>query len=291
MTLTAIISYIINGILMGGLYGLTSAAWSFQCGALKFANFAYGACIMFTMYLTYWPIAVWGWPVWLTLIFVLAFNVLLGWVMRKTVLRPNNRNTQILCTMGLGLIITNLANFFFTSYPRDFGLLEKRIYFTENISIGTTQLFCFALSGAILIGFQFFLNKTWTGRAIRAVVQNRDVASLMGVKSERILDLAFSISYIMIAIAGIMLMTMFTVDPNFGVTWQSYAFIICISAGIGNLYGAFLSGLIVGVVSSLIKGIIGPFYHDPILYALFVVILLLRPYGIFNKAENVARTI
>lgn len=95
----------------------------------------------------------------------------------------------------------------------------------------------------------------------------------------------------MIAIAGIMLMTMFTVDPNFGVTWQSYAFIICISAGIGNLYGAFLSGLIVGVVSSLIKGIIGPFYHDPILYALFVIILLLRPYGIFNKAENVARTI
>ena len=83
MTLTAIISYIINGILMGGLYGLTSAAWSFQCGALKFANFAYGACIMFTMYLTYWPIAMWGWPIPLTLLFVLVFNVVLGWVMRK----------------------------------------------------------------------------------------------------------------------------------------------------------------------------------------------------------------
>ena len=289
--MSAILNYVVNGICMGGLYGLTSAAWSFQCGALKFANFAYGASIMFIMYMFYWPIAVWGWPIFLTLIFAMLFSIAFGWVMRKTVLRPVDRNTQILCTMGLQLILINLANYFFTSYPRDFGLLEKRIYITETVSIGATQLFSFFLSGVILIGFQIFLNRTWTGRAIRSVVQNRDIASLMGVKSERILDLAFAISYIMIAIASIMLMTMFNVDPNFGNAWQSYAFIICISAGVGNLYGAFLSGIIVGVISALIKGYIGTYYHDPILYTLFVIMLLVRPYGLFNKESNVARTI
>ena len=287
----AIVGYILNGICIGGVYGLVSSAWSFQCGALKFANFTYGASIMLTMYTTYFSVREWGIPMIVAFFMIVLMNILLGYLMRKTVLWRQDRNTQILCTMGLSLIIVNLVDFIFTSYPRDFGILETRIFFTENISIGRTQLLCFLMSAAILISFQAFLSKTWTGRSIRAVVQNREVATLMGVKGGRTLDLAFALSYILIAIAGIMLMSMYQVEPTYGDRMQSIAFIVCVSAGLGNLSGAFMSGILVGVLEQLIVGLLGAQFRTPVLYGLFVIILLARPHGIFTKKQNVARSI
>ncbi len=288
---SAILGYVLNGICIGGVYGLVSSAWSFQCGALKFANFAYGASIMLSMYITYFSIREWNIPLPIAVLIVLVMDICLGFLMRKTVLWRHDRNTQILCTMGLSLIIINLVDFVFTSYPRDFGILETRIFFTDTISIGRTQLICFVMSAVILITFQMFLSKTWTGRSIRAVVQNREVATLMGVKGARTLDLAFALSYVLIAIAGIMLMSMYQVEPAYGDRMQSIAFIVCVSAGLGNLSGAFLSGILVGVLEQLIVGLLGAQFRTPILYGLFVIILLARPHGIFTKKQNVARSI
>lgn len=290
-TVAAAISVILNGILMGGVYGLTSSAWSFQCGALKFANFGYGASIMLSMYITYFGLTEWNLGPIVTFILVLVLNVLLGLGMRLTVLRKSDRSTQILCTMGLQMIIINLVNFIFTSYPRTLALFETRFYFTDTISIGLTQLFCFVLAAVILISFQLFLSFTWTGRAIRAVVQNRDVANLMGIKSDRILNTAFALSYVLIGISGLMMMLMYQVEPNFGNSIQSIAFLVCVSAGLGSLGGAFFSGILVGVTSALINYFIGATYHDPILYSLFIIILLVRPFGIFTKKSQVARTL
>lgn len=276
---------------MGGVYGLTSSAWSFQCGALKFANFAYGASIMLSMYITFYAFTVWNIPTVLAVVIVLLSNVLIGFIMRKTVLSKNDRSTQILCTMGVQLVIINLVTYICTSYPRDMALFESRIQIAEGISIGATQLVCFALAAIILISFQLFLSYTWTGRAIRAVVQNREVADLMGIKSKWILDIAFSLSYAIIGISGIMLMLMYQVEPAFGNYIQTIAFIVCISAGLGNLGGAFISGMLVGVFSALITFLIGANFHDPLLFGVFVVLLLVRPFGLFTKKANVARTL
>lgn len=288
---SAVVGYILNGICIGGVYGLVSSAWSFQCGALKFANFAYGASIMLTMYITYFSVREWNIPMVLAFLMILLMNILLGFFMRKTVLWRQDRNTQILCTMVLSLVIVNLVDFVFTSYPRDFGILETRIFFSENISIRRTQLLCFIMSAVILISFQMFLSKTWTGRSIRAVVQNKEVATLMGVKGAKTLDLAFALSYVLIAIAGIMLMSMYQVEPTYGDRMQSIAFIVCVSAGLGNLSGAFMSGILVGVLEQLIVGLLGAQFRTPVLNGLFVIILLARPHGIFTKKQNVARSI
>lgn len=289
--LASVISVILNGILIGGVYGLTSSAFTFQSGALKFSNFSYGSCIMLSMYLTYFGVREWGLPIPVAVIMVLAINVLLGILLRKTVLKSNSLTTQILCTMGISLIIINLVTFFFTSLPRTMAIFETRINFGDHISIGLTQLLCFGLAAVILLGFHFFLTRTWTGRAIRAVVQNKEIASTMGINSEQILDIAFSLSYGLIGLSGIMLMIMFQVDPNFGNYIQTIAFLVCVSAGLGNLRGAFFSGIIVGVTSALITYVLGAKWHNPVLFGLFVVILLLRPYGIFNSQKNVARTL
>ena len=291
MHIAAVVMVVLNGILIGGVYGLTSSAFTFQSGALKFSNFSYGACIMLSMYFTFYSVRQWGisWPV--TVSAVLIFNVLFGLFMRKTVLNNNPLSTQILCTMGVSLIVINLATYSFTSLPRTLAIFEVRVNITESVSIGLTQLLCFFMAALILIGFHFFLTRTWKGRAIRAVVQNKEIASVMGINAERIMDFAFSLSYGLIGLSGIMLMIMFQVDPNFGNYIQTVAFLVCISAGLGNLRGAFFSGIIVGVLSALITYFLGANRHNPVLFGLFVIILLVRPYGIFNSKKNIAKSI
>ncbi|SCP97981.1 branched-chain amino acid transport system permease protein [Anaerobium acetethylicum] len=290
MNLSAYINIIFNGICIGGLYGLTSSAWSFQCGALKFANFAYGASLMATMYLTYFGIREWNIPAFIVMPLILIFNFGLGMLMRKVLLKNENRGTQIITTMALNLIIINLVTFVFTGFPRDMALLEKRLYITETISIGATQFTAFCLSAVILIGFNTFLKKTWTGRAIRSVVQNRDAATLMGIQSEKILDQAFALSYLLIGISGMLLITMFQAEPNYGNYIQTIAFVVCVSAGLGSLSGAFGTGILVGVISALIQTLLGSQWNDIVLFGLFIVILLVRPNGIFVSKKNVAKT-
>lgn len=291
MSFEAYIAVIINGICIGGVYGLMSSAWSFQCGALKYANFTYGASIMVSMYLTYYMIAEWHFPLPLAVLCILIYNILFGLFMRKTVLRRKVYSTMILATMGLQLIITNLVIMICTAYPRNLGITQTRIFITEKISFGVTYVLCFFLAMAILLSFQMFLKKTWTGRAIRAVVQNPEAATVMGVDGEKVVSIAYSLSYTLIGVAAMILMTMFQVEPTFGGKLQTYAFLICVSAGIGNISGAFWSGIIVGVLSSVISAALPSAYHDAILFSLFVVILLVRPNGIFTKKDSIARTI
>ncbi|MDR1894167.1 MAG: branched-chain amino acid ABC transporter permease [Spirochaetales bacterium] len=289
MGVTAYISIILNGMLTGGVYGLFSSAFTFQAGALNFANFSYGAFIMLSMYLTYYTIAVWHLPVAAAVALILLINAAFGILLRKTVLKTGNFGTQILCTMGISMIVINGVSFFCSSYPRDLAILEKRLFLHPEISIGLIQLGCFGLAAAILLGFHLFLTKTWQGIAIRAVVQNREIAAVFGINTSHILDLAFSLSCCLIGVSGIMLMVMFPVTPVFGDYLQNLAFIVCISAGLGNMWGAFFSGIFIGVVPSLIMAILGARFQDPLLYLLFVLILLIRPYGIFTKNKNVVR--
>lgn len=290
MGFSAYMQVIINGVLTGGLYGLMSCAWSFQTGALHYANFTYGASMMLSAYWCFYMVRMWNIPIPLMILLVLAFNVLLGLLLRKTVLnQQNDFNKMIICTMGVEMIMTNLATLFFTATPRDFALLETRIYLTRDISIGSIQLVCFVLSLVLLFAFQYFLKKTWTGKAIRAVVQNSEVATTMGIRSERIMDQAFSMSYILIGIAAMLLALLNQIDPNFGTPFQSKAFMVCVLAGIGNLGGTFFSGVLVGVVTALIGFVVGAEYLNPITYGLFVLVLLIRPHGLFTKASSVAR--
>ena len=140
MSFEAYIAVIINGICIGGVYGLMSSAWSFQCGALKYANFAYGASIMVSMYLTYYMLAVWNVPIYLAVPLILLYNALFGLFMRKTVLRRKVYSTMILATMGMQLILTNLATMICTAYPRNLGYVQTRIFITPKISIGLTYV-------------------------------------------------------------------------------------------------------------------------------------------------------
>jgi branched-chain amino acid transport system permease protein len=289
MSLSAYINIILNGICIGGLYGLSSSAFSFEIGSLKMTNFAYGSSVMLSMYLTYFFFRRVSLPLPVVFVMVAIINFLIGWTIRKTILKiTTDHNINILCTMGLELVFINGILFIFTGKPVDLAFLETRVYFTNDISVGFIQLICLGLAAILLLGFSLFLQKTWTGRAIRAVVQNKDVANLMGINSELMLDIAFAISYILIGISGMMLMMLFSADPQFGNYILLIAVVICIVSGLGNLWSSFATGVIIGVLSSLISTVFGSIYHDPLLFSMFVIILLVRPNGLFMKKSKIA---
>lgn len=114
---------------------------------------------------------------------------------------------------------------------------------------------------------------------------------MMGIDGEKIVSIAYSLSYSLIGIAAIILMTMFQVEPTFGGKLQTYAFLICVAAGIGNISGALWSGILVGVLSSLISSVLPSAFHDAVIFTLFVIILLVRPHGLFTKKDSLAHTI
>lgn len=285
------ITVILNGIMIGGLYGLSSSAFSFQVGALRLTNLAYGVSLMSVMYFTYYAVRVWLVPLPIAIPLVVCFYFLLGIILRRYVLGKTVAARQLLCTLGLQLIILNVTSFLTGGYPQNLSMIETRIYLTPNISFGLTQLICFIMAAVILLSFNFFLKKTWTGRAIRAVVQKKEIANLMGVNSNHMLDLAYGISYGILAIAGVMLVILFQVTPDSGNYFQTIAFVVTVSAGLGNLDGAFFSGILFGVISALVSLVFGAKYHDVIIFSFFIAILLIRPNGIFTKSSNVSREI
>jgi branched-chain amino acid transport system permease protein len=291
MGIEAVISVILNGVFTGGVYGLVSSAFTFQAGALRVINFSYGSATMLAMYLTFFTVTMCHLPMLFAIPLIIAAFFLLGILVRITALSTPHHGAQILCTMGVELITINLVLFLFTGFPRDMAILEKRLFITDTISVGWIQIICFVMAALILAGFQLFLNKTWAGMAIRAVVEREEVAGLMGLNSRRIMHFAFAVSYVIIALAGVMLMTLFQAEPNFGNYIMLIAFLVCIVAGLGNMVGSFFSGIIVGVISSLITLILGAKFHDLVLFALFILILLVRPNGLFASIKKPAAQI
>jgi branched-chain amino acid transport system permease protein len=275
---------LISGLCTGGVYGLFSSSFSFQLGALNVADFSFGSWLMLSMYLTFFMYKEWN-------IGIIPFGVILfgsyfiiSFLMSKFIYIKRKTDDNMIITMGISLIIQNAATLLFSSYPRSLGIIEKTIV-VGGVQITITKLIMLFLSAILLLGFQLFLNKTWTGKTIRAVVQNKEVASLMGINSNRVINLAFSLSYVMLAASGIMLVTLFSVEPTAGGFYQMMSFFICIIAGLGNIRGAFFSGLLIGFLKAILN-IISSQFAMVMMFLIFVIFLVVKPTGLFTAKSR-----
>lgn len=282
MNFANIMTALISGLCTGGVYGLFSSSFSFQLGALDIADFSFGSWLMISMYMTFFMVSQWQIGILPFLIILFAIYFAVSFVLCKYIFSKRSMENNMVITMGISMLIQNAAIMRFTSYPRSLGIIEKT-WMIGEVRIAQIRLILLVLSAVLLLGFQMFLNRTWTGKTIRAVVQNKDVACLMGINASRVKNTAFAISYIMLAASGIMLVTLFSVDPTTGEYYQMMSFLICIIAGLGNIKGAFFSGLLVGVLMSILN-LISSQFAIVILFAIFVLLLVIRPKGLFTKA-------
>jgi branched-chain amino acid transport system permease protein len=285
---------VINGLCTGSLFGLVSAAFSFQFGALRMMNFSYGAFVMVGMYIMYAGVNHLGLHAMAVVPILIVLYFFIGYLLRATLLKSADPNVQIIITSGVALVLESVVLFIVGALPRSLlaGIPPTwKIPFPEGILvISKLNLLTFAVSSAVLIGFSMFLKRTWLGMTIRAVVQQKEAASVVGVDAERIINVGFGISFVITAIASIMISLQFVLEPTAGHYYQLIGFLVCVIAGMGNLKGGFYAGLLVGLISTM-ANIFAATWHDAILFILFVIILTFLPNGVFVSSKSISRAV
>lgn len=282
---------LINGIMMGGVYGLTAVGLSIIFGVMKVINFAHGSFLMVGMFASYWLFSLTGLDPYVGLVFVIPFCFAAGYCVQATLIKTifvKEKGVReplgvLLLTTGLWLLLDNLALLLFgADYRTAKTPYSEMSYKFGNILISTPRLFAFVgmiLGSSVLY---FFLKNTQIGKAIRATGQDRDTAGLMGINIYRVYNIAFGMGIGITGFVGGLLTPFFYVYPSVGYPFSIRAFVIVILGGLGSIPGALIGGLIVGIIESVGAQFMHATWTAVIIYVIFLLVLFFKPEGILG---------
>jgi branched-chain amino acid transport system permease protein len=279
---------IISGLLIGGVYALLSIGLTLIFGVLRIVNFAQGEFIMLGMFGAFWLHFLFGIDPYVSIFIVTPVIFVLGLLCERVIIQPiltAPHAMQIFATFGMSVVLQNLAlTFWGPDYRSVSTSYSTESYQVGGVSIAATSLYAFVVAlvmAGVLIGF---LHYTRDGRALRAMVQNRYAASLMGVNTQRLNQLAFGVGVGCAAVAGCILTPIFYTFPTVGIDLIITAFVVVVLGGMGNVGGAVIGGMIIGMTQTMTGFFISVELKDVIALILFIVILLVRPQGLFGRA-------
>ncbi len=283
-----ILQLIINGLLLGGVYALISIGLTLIFGVLEIINFAHGEFLMLAMYGSYFLFQLYGIDPYLGMLIIVPVFFVIGVAVQRTTIQPILNApplNQIFMTVGLSMVLQNAALFFWTADYRTvktgYSALTLK---TSGLIISFPRLTAFLLAMAIIAALLVYLKKTYTGKSIRALAQDRKAAMLMGINVYRTYQIAFGIGIACVGAAGAMLIPVYFVFPSVGALFVLIAFVVVILGGYNSLTGALVGGLIIGVVEAFSGFLISPHLKEAVYFVIFILILLFRPAGIFGRA-------
>jgi branched-chain amino acid transport system permease protein len=283
-----ILQLVINGLLLGGMYGLISIGLTLIFGVLEIVNFAHGEFLMLSMYAAFWFFQLYGIDPYLSLVIIIPLFFLLGSAVQRITIQPILNApplNQIFMTVGLSMVLQNAALFVWTADYRTMKTSYSALTLkTAGLIISFPRLVAFLLAMAIIAALLIFLKKTYTGKAIRALAQERKAAMLMGINVYRTYQIAFGIGIACVGAAGAMLMPVYFVFPSVGSLFVLIAFVVVILGGYNSLVGSLAGGLIIGVVESFSGFFVSPHLKEAIYFVIFILILLFKPTGLFGRA-------
>jgi branched-chain amino acid transport system permease protein len=277
---------LVNGLLLGGIYALISIGLTLIFGVVRVINFAHGEFLMISMYISYFSYSILGLNPYWSLVINFPLMFLIGMAMDQVIIRPL-RNApsymQVFATVGLSILLINLALFVFTGDYRAIDLpFAKKVVQVGGIYLNYPRIIIFTSTIAITILIYLFLKNTDLGKQIRAIAQNRTAARLMGFKLNRIYMITFGIGSGLVGIAGGLITPVYYVYPTVGVYFVLTAFVVVVLGGMGNMMGAFLGGLVIGIVDALSGYYIDPSLKETVYYVIFVLVLIFRPSGLMG---------
>ncbi|MBW1616278.1 MAG: branched-chain amino acid ABC transporter permease [Deltaproteobacteria bacterium] len=291
-----LIEDIINGILMGSIYGLTALGLTVIFGVLKVINFAHGSLLMIGMYVAYWIITATGIHPYIALFITAPAMFFFGYYLQDIIIKPifkaekNVREpiTVIIVTTGIWYILDNLTLLIFGPQYRSIqdNALKGAMLEIGEIFISVPKL-CGALTGALTaFAIYLFFQKTKTGRAVRATSIDRETASLMGINQYKIYNIAFGIGTATAGIAAVTLVPFYNIFPTVGVLFDIKGFIIVVLGGLGSILGAMLGGIIIGLIESVGPQFMSSTWTEAIVYGLFLLVLFIKPSGLFGQKQD-----
>lgn len=286
MSLWLFIQSLIDGLLMGGIYSIMAIGLTLIFGVMGIINFAQGALMMLGMYVTYWAFTLAGIDPYLSLPLSAIALFILGALIQKGVLErvmdaPDHN--ILLITFGIMMIIENTALVLFSPDFRSITVpwLSETIKMGDYV-VSKPKLIAFFISMSVALLLYWFLQKTYLGKAIRGTANNKIGAALVGIKSKRINYITFGLGAAIAAIAGSLMTPIISISPSIGHTFILKTFVVVVLGGLGNVLGAFVGGLIIGVSEALAGAAFSGTLNELVIYVIFVLILIFRPNGIFG---------
>jgi len=280
----------LNGVILGSLYMLVALGLSLIFGILEVVNFAHGEFYMVAAFLTLFIMMKLGVPFLVAMLAAMLVMAVFGIIVERVVFRPIVGKPMIngmLVSFGLSTFLMNLALLLFKADPRkiDSGFAHTTIAFL-GLRVTLERLLALIL-GVFLVALLYrFIQNTKTGRAMRAVAQDRIAAQLTGVNVFRIYAITFAIGSVLASAAGAMVGAIFLVAPDMGWTVVLKSFIVVILGGFGSIKGVVFASLIIGLVESLGGGYISYAYKDAYPFLLLVLAFLLRPEGLMGGSKS-----
>ena len=290
ITGTLIIEQLLNGLVLGCMYAAVASGLTLIWGTMKMLNFAHGEFFMLGGYTLYFAFTTFGVPVFASLILAVVIVFFLGGLAEKVVIhplldRPGWELSPLIVTVGVSIFLQNFA-------LKIWGERFKNIpYFIEGTQeflgfrMANQRILIFVVTAVVMLGFWIFIKKAKFGFGLRATAQDRDAAILMGVNVKRIYTITFGLSCAMAALAAALLAPIFSINPWMGHAALTKGFITVVLGGLGSFEGAILGGIILGVAESLAVLVLSSEWKDVVAFALFIVVLIIRPSGLFGTKE------
>lgn len=277
----------ISGVFLGAVYALVALGLTLIYGVLHIINFAHGSLLMLAMYAVFFLWSGWGMDPYVAMLIVVPLGFCFGYALQYSVIAKTSHGRDeniLLVTLGISIIMENLALFFFSSNERQ----VQVPYDLDGFDLGVTYVVypeIFAIVGSFLITLLLwlFMSKTDTGKAIRAVAKERHGAQLVGIDVNHIYAISFGIGTACVCAAASLLAPTYAVTPQFGYLFVLIAFTIVVVGGMGSFVGALVGGFIIGITEQLGRLYLGESLGLITISTIFILILLFKPTGLFGQ--------
>jgi branched-chain amino acid transport system permease protein len=292
---TELLQQLINGIALGAIYALIALGYTMVYGVLRFINFAHSDVFMLGAFSGYYlaryvPQASVAGGVFV-LLGAMAICALLGMLIEKLAYRPlrgRSTLTALITAIGVSLLLQNLGQRIFGANPKSFPVLfpQHNFQFDNGLVISSSQIMVFVVTLLLLFALRHIVLHTRIGTAMRALSGNPVAASLVGINNDRVISFTFALGSALAAAGGILYASNYpSIDPLMGTLPGLKAFVAAVLGGIGNIAGAAVGGLVLGLVETTVVALGGSTYRDAVAFAVLILILLLRPNGLLGKKQ------
>ncbi len=280
----------VSGLLIGGVYALIALGLNIVFGTMRVINFAQGALLMAGMFMAYWLWELGGVHPYLSPLVTVPVLFGLGYLIQGAIVSPllareraREPMSVLLATLGLALVLENLALLFFSA---DFKTVQTDVslatFKVGGLIVSVPRLVGLGAMALTCLGLYLFFTRTDLGRAVRATGQDREAARLMGIDDFRIYGVAYALSAALMGVAAAVLVPFFYVHPGVGTSFLLKVFVIVVLGGLGSMPGAAVGGILVGLIEGIVALYVQAAVAQIVLFGVFVTILLARPSGLLG---------
>ena len=285
------LSTLISGLSLGSIYALIALGYTMVYGIAKMLNFAHGDVIMVGAFAVITSVSMLGLSPVLSILISIVCCVVLGVSIERIAYKPLRKSPPLavlITAIGVSYFLQSLALLIFGSTQHSFPkIINMPAIELGELTIRGNMLITLVITTAIMAGMSIFINKSKTGKAMRAVSEDRDAAELMGISVNRTITITFAIGSALAAVAGLFYGTTYGfIGPYTGSMPGIKAFVAAVFGGIGSMPGAMLGGILLGVIENLSKRYISTELSDAIVFAVLIIVLMVKPTGLLGKKIN-----